>query len=299
MHVDNVKQIKKDHIKNIAFVVGNGINRYGLIEGNSSWDQLLLELWRKVIGEYKSDVPLGISLTEFYDILELNNTNNGSTINLQKEFCNLMNKWSFQKHHVNFIKFAMRFNTPVLTTNFDNTFQKAGRLNLYRTSTGGFTDFYPWESYYSLSRLNYPTDGFGVWHINGMQKYFRSIRLGLTHYMGSVERARRMIHKGNEERLFAGKNVHNWPGAKTWLHIVFNKSLFIFGLGLEENEVFLRWLLIERAKYFNKFKKRRMQGWYIAKNGSTSRGKKLFLNQIGIKVIELSNYKDIYENLWN
>ena len=299
MQVDSVKQIIKDHIENIAFVTGNGINRYGLTEGNSSWDQLLLELWRKVVGEYKNNVPLGISLTEFYDILELNNTNNGSAINLQKEFCNLMNEWSFQQHHINFIKFAIRFNTPILTTNFENTFQKAGKLNLYRTSTKGFTDFYPWDSYYSLSRLDYPTDGFGVWHINGMQKYFRSIRLGLTHYMGSVERARRMIHKGNEERLFTGKNAHNWLGAKTWLHIVFNKSLFIFGLGLEENEVFLRWLLIERAKYFNKFKERRMQGWYIAKNGSTSPGKKLFLNQIGIQVIELPSYTDIYENLWN
>jgi len=299
MQIKHTKQIIEQHIENIAFVVGNGINRYGLQEGNSSWDQLLLELWGKVVGEYKNNVPMGISLTEFYDILELNNTNNRSTINLQKEFCNLMKDWNFQQHHVNFIQFAIRSQMPVLTTNFENIFQKAGNLELYRTSRKGFTDFYPWESYYGLSQLEYPTDGVGVWHINGMQKYFRSIRLGLTHYMGSVERARSMIHKGNEEKLFTGKNVHSWKGAKTWLHIVFNRSLFIFGLGLDENEVFLRWLLIERAKYFMKFPKRKMQGWYIAKNGSTSRGKKLFLEQVGIEVIELHDYADIYEHLWN
>ena len=299
MQIKQVKQIIRKNIDDISFVVGNGINRYGLQDENSSWDQLLLELWRKVVGEYKNNVPIGISLTEFYDILELNNTNNGSTINLQKEFCDLMGNWNFEQHHVLFLDFAKHAHAPILTTNFDNIFQKAGQLELYRTSRKGFTDFYPWDSYYGLSKLEYPTSGFGVWHINGMQRYFRSIRLGLTHYMGSVERARSMIHKGNEERLFTGKNVHKWKGAKTWLHVVFNKSIFIFGLGLDENEVFLRWLLIERAKYFRKFPERKKQGWYIAKKDITSHGKKLFLEQVGIDVIELPTYDDIYKHLWD
>lgn len=47
--------------------------------------------------------------------------------------------------------------------------------------------------------------------------------------------------------------MREWDGAASWLHIVFNSPLLIFGLGLEENEVFFRWLLIERARYFKKF----------------------------------------------
>ena len=67
--------------------------------------------------------------------------------------------------------------------------------------------------------------------------------------MGCVERARKMIQSNGFNELFDGKNQYNWIGGNTWLHVIFNKDLFIFGLSLEENEVFLRWLLIQRAKY--------------------------------------------------
>jgi hypothetical protein len=119
--------------------------------------------------------------------------------------------------------------------------------------------------------------------------------------MGSVEKARNLLHKGNEERLFSGKNINNWKGSKTWLHIVFNKSLFIFGLELEENETFLRWLLIQRIKYFNRFQGKMHQGWYICKRdkNESKLGKKFFLERVGFKIIEVDDYKDIYENLWN
>jgi hypothetical protein len=131
-----------------------------------------------------------------------------------------------------------------------------------------------------------------------MQKYHRSIRLGLSHYMGSVERARALIHKANENRLITGKNINDWKGVKSWLHIFFNKSIFVFGLGLAENEVFMRWLLIERAKYYRKFPDRRRTGWYITKSGDTNPGKKLFLEKVGFEYIEIQNYSDIYETIW-
>lgn len=89
----------------------------------------------------------------------------------------------------------------------------------------GFTRFYPWTIYYSDRELDYPTYGFGIWFVNGLIKYPSSIRLGLTQYMGSVEKARGYIHKQKENRLFSGKNQNDWAGSKTWLHIIFNKSL--------------------------------------------------------------------------
>ena len=70
--------------------------------------------------------------------------------------------------------------------------------------------------------------------------------------MGSVQRARTWLHRG-EANLFNAKNRPDWDGARTWVHLMFNKPLLIFGLGLTETEVFLRWLLIERARYFRRF----------------------------------------------
>jgi len=209
-----------------------------------------------------------------------------------------MDDWIYSFHHLNFINYAKKINAPVLTTNFDNIFQRAGALEFFKIKKPGFTDFYPWECYFGNTELPFPTDDFGVWHINGMQKYHRSIILGLTHYMGCVQRARTFIHKGKEGRLFTGKNTQNWSGSKTWLHILFNKDLLIFGLGLEENEVFLRWLLIERAKYFNAFPNRKHNAWYLTTPGKTKPGKRLFLENVGMSIIELKDYTEIYKDLW-
>jgi hypothetical protein len=211
-----------------------------------------------------------------------------------------MKDWQPLNHHSAIISRIKDLNAPVLTTNFEETFARTIEYQQYRTEQEGFTDFYPWTTYHGTSQLDLPTDGFGIWYINGMINYHRSIRLGLSHYMGSVERARNLLHKGNEERLFSGKNVSNWKGYKTWLHIVFNKSLFVFGLGLEENETFLRWILIERIKYFKRFPDRKCKGWYINKrnNNGTDQGKKFFLERVGFEVIDVDDYAEIYENIW-
>ena len=159
-----------------------------------------------------------------------------------------------------------------------------------------FTDFYPWNMYYSDREISNPLDGFAVWHINGTRDYPRSIRLGLSDYMGSVERARKMIQGNSLDEYFMGKNQSYWKGYNTWFHIIFNKSLFIFGLGLEENEVFLRWLLIQRTKYCKMYNKNH-KGWYIDKG--IKEGKRFFLEQLGFEVIEISDYKTLYQALEN
>ncbi|MDP3549251.1 MAG: hypothetical protein Q8R81_02530 [Novosphingobium sp.] len=94
-----------------------------------------------------------------------------------------------------------------------------------------------------------------------MAKYKTSIRLGLSHYMGSVRRAGGWLHGRSDENPFRAKNRREWQGARTWLHLLFNKPLLFVGLGLAENEVFLRWLLIEQAKYFRTFFDRAHDAW--------------------------------------
>ncbi|WP_245564906.1 hypothetical protein [Spirosoma panaciterrae] len=302
----SIRNIVENNYTEIAFIVGNGINRYPNNPLAISWEDLLIRLWQEFSPEAYNQVPEGITLTEFYDLLEISAGDSRTTnFQIQKRASEILSDWTFLDHHTAFVDKAYRINAPILTTNFDLILPKSVHyrgVKQYYTDTKKFTDFYPWTTYYGGSQLDFPTDGFGIWFINGFVNYHRSIRLGLTHYMGSVEKARNLLHKGDDNKLFSGKNQSNWRGANTWLHIIFNKSLCIFGLGMEENEVFIRWLLIERAKYFKKFPERRKKGWYIDKKyvEQTNRlvGKYKFLQSIGLEIVEVENYDDIYKYPW-
>ena len=181
-----------------------------------------------------------------------------------------------------------RSGCPILTTNFDILMSRSLNLKMYKMGDN-FTDYYPWNVYFSENEYSNPNENFAIWHINGIINYHRSIKLGLSDYMGCVERARRMLQGKDLIEYFNGKNQNNWSGYNTWMHIIFNKNLFIFGLSLDENEVFLRWLLIQRAKYSKMYNKD-LKGWYIDYN--ISKGKRFFLEQINFIVIELNDVKE-------
>lgn len=300
MSVNNIKKIFSRNRNDLAFIFGNGINLH-YNESNVSWSDLLLDLWGAYSFNTKSSIPTGITFTEFYDVLEIQNysqDNFGSK--LQKDVVARMEKWipnGSQNLVLNKIK---KLNAPLLTTNFDDLIPKSLRLDFKKISGSKFTDYYPWSCYYSDRELADPVDGFGVWYLNGMLKYHRSIKLGLSQYMGNVVRARKLMHKRSENISFEGKNQPFWRGDKTWLHIIFNKSLFICGLSLDETEIFIRWLLIERAKYFRKFPDRKYKGWFVMKNVSNPQdeGKKFFLESVGFEIIEINDYQSMYEDMW-
>ena len=103
--------------------------------------------------------------------------------------------------------------------------------------------------------------------------------------------------------MFGGKNLNYWQGYRTWLHIIFNKSLLIMGLKLEENETFLRWLLIQRSKYFAIFPDRKHKGWYLYPKEEEEQanfyGKKVFLEKVGFEMLPVENYDVMYQHLWS
>ncbi len=298
-----LKDIIAYNQSDIAFIVGNGINRFPDNPKAIAWEDLLMKLWTSFAPDSFKQIPKGITITEFYDMLEIANTRK-STLHyqIQKEASKLLADWSYKEHHTAFVKKALALNAPVLTTNFDLVMPYSLSLKQYYTESKHFTDFYPWSTYYGCQQLSNPLDGFGIWYINGFVQYPRSIRLGLSHYMGSVEKARNLLHKGDGKRLFNARNRDSWNGIHTWLHILFHKPLCIFGLGMEENEVFLRWLLIERAKYFKKFPGRRKKGWYVAPKkeqpDDRALGKIKFLEAIGLALVETDDYSGIYETPW-
>jgi hypothetical protein len=117
--------------------------------------------------------------------------------------------------------------------------------------------------------------------------------------MGSVERARTLIHKGGEGRLFADANHGKWNGRDTWLHIIFNNDLLFIGLGLDTSEIFLRWLLIERAKFFKTFPERAKKAWYVHAGRDLSQGQTIFLKSVGCEIIKEESYDALYGDSWS
>ena len=312
MEIDaiDIKDIILGNRYNIAFIIGNGIH-YQYKDCSISWEDLLKGLWNDYVGK-KRNIPKGTSVTEFYDILELNRFWGGQGI-IPQNSEQLIQQRNSVKQNVSSkfppkdsdklrlrvcIERIKELKAPILTTNFDTYISDSVGATLHKlkpiANQYKFTDFYPWNAYYSNREISNPLYEFAVWHINGTCKYPRSIRLGLSDYMGSVERARKMIQGNSLEECFEGKNQSYWAGYNTWLHIIFNKSLFIFGLGLEENEVFLRWLLIQRTKYCKLYNKSH-KGWYVNKN--IKKGKRFFLEQLGFKVIDISDYNILYQAL--
>lgn len=183
---------------------------------------------------------------------------------------------------------------PVLTTNFDTLMSQSLHLFKHKKMGTSFTDFYPWNVYFSDKELEHPVSGFGIWHINGIVEYPRSIKLGISDYMGNVERARKMLLSHDFNEFFNGMNQSNWSGYYTWLHAFFNKDLFIFGLKLNNDEVFLRWLLIQRAKYSQLYNKG-LRGWFVDYN--ISKATRFFLEHIGFEAISIKKYDTLYNAL--
>jgi hypothetical protein len=288
--------ILRRHSQQLALLIGNGINRHSNAAAVNSWDDLLVDIARDCIPGVRS-VPPGTALTEFYDVVELKSL--ASIGDLQAEFCRSMADWRPFPHHRRIMRWAVANRVPVLTTNFDDVLSQAAGCGFQFPRNPKFTAFYPWGCHFALDLVLDPCADFGIWHVNGMARYKTSIRLGLSHYMGSVQRARGWLHGRGDDHLFRSKNRRDWLGARTWVHVVFNKPLLIFGLALGENEVFLRWLLIERAKYFRAFPDRAHEAWYVYvddRRDERQAGKHFFLELIGVRCIEVGDYAELYEN---
>ncbi len=294
-----IQHILSENKKNLAFILGNGINLH-YQKDNVSWYNLLLDLWKAHADEPMDEIPEGISFIEFYDALGLQNvTQSGFSTQLQKDVKGKMLNWQPDNAQNLVLDKIKSYNAPILTTNFDDLIPKSMQLKAHRIPNTSFTDHYPWSTYYGDEKLNSPLNNFGVWYMNGMVKYHRSIKLGLSEYMGNVERARKLVN--NNYGYVPNEETSPWLMSNTWIDILFNKSLCIFGLSLDETEVFFRWLLIQRAKFFKRFPKYDQKGWYLMKkeeNNPQLVGKKFFLKSVGIEVLEVEDYPVLYEDIW-
>ena len=244
----------------IALLIGNGVNRF-TNNSDSSWDDLLAQISHKQNVALTDEELREMSNAELFDILDLARPTD-DRLDLQRTFCDLMQNWKHAPHHSRIVGWAQRHFAPIITVNFDENLSRSVGARFFAqcgdTDAPGFTDFYPWRSYFGSRPIALPLKGFGIWHAHGMMRYARSIRLGLTHYMGSVHRARAWIYRTDNSliRYLQGKS-RSWNGIHTWLHPFFFSDIALVGFGFGKDETFLRWLFLERARLYKRFPSRR------------------------------------------
>lgn len=175
-----------------------------------------------------------------------------------KEF---FKNYSLQDWILPLLLFASKEQIPIMTTNYDEALSK--KLNLTRHCKIGNSDSqftFPFETYFSKTEIECPWKEFAIWHINGMVSYPQSIKIGYLDYtkMFNVIYERLFHGTAGLSSLIKGKgNLCN-----TWISIFFYRNLFIWGVGLNDDEYVLRWLLVERAKY-NIVCNKNLKGWYV------------------------------------
>ncbi len=288
-----LKLLMNTNRNDLAILLGNGINQFNAAKGQNSWNALLAVLARTYLAPSVKGTLPGISHVEFFEALELAYNRRAGEPSLTSKFVELMASWLPMEQHGQLTQWAQKNQVPILTTNFESTLGEASASKLQRPRNPKFTHVYPWELCYSTEAIESPCEQFGIWHVHGMAHYPTSIRLGLSQYMGAVHRAHAWLY-GGSGRLFSDPGGANWSGANTWLQIFMHKPLLILGQGLTETEIFLRWLLLQRIKYFKAHEKLAKGGWYIYKAGDINPGKDLFLRSVGIKPVAVDSYDEMY-----
>jgi hypothetical protein len=320
--LEEIRNELRERKESLAFVFGNGINRYACSKARVgarkiAWDGMLLALWEQVCGEEfymknakgEPEIPSeGISYTEFYSILEnflqndnkLNCKNPKARVGLKartkayvEKNINIRRKY----HHWLHKQLAEVFDCPVLTTNYDYNIEEGMTLDPDYRQLKYYTNKFLMESYMTDGDGKDPFNEFCVWHVNGALRFASSLRIGLADYMSIITQASDRISEWQKCRK-NGLPMEDITFNKSWLRLFFEKDLCIVGLSLDTNEILLRWLLIERKKFFDNYPDLKRKTWYVSKNGDVKKGMEFFLNFLDIDFIGLDNYQDVYEGVF-
>ena len=276
-----------------VLLIGNGIN---LKNKGSKWDELLKKVIQKKLGESsyleKAIGKKGITNTEIQNIISLEyNRKTGQRIQEQELFKAVKdNIEDIEYDSVLMLDRCKKDNCQILTTNYDFNIEKYLWDEHYKTimrPKGKYisSNYYPWDK--SFGSID---NGTQVWHIHGNKNLWQSIILSLTRYIGAIHKAKDLIYNGSIYE-------DDWIGSTTWLKYFFTKPLIIAGLALDPQELFLRWLLLQRAS-FNQSHKPSPPAFYLARKKSTySLGKNKFLKFVGVNICK---FKDVYnDEIWN
>ena len=196
---------------NSVILVGNGINWRGN-NSSISWESILKSLDK---GKGSGNVPKGYPLTEYFEILNINRPNRDGMVS---EFIEKIKSIEPGRAHLDLVNTCMDKGINILTTNFDHSIEKTGNFHegAYRKLDEGFTDYYPWQRYYSNGQK---AGGIKIWHVNGDIKYRRSIKLSVCDYAGCI----------NHYTKFDPSTKSRYKRDKTWINEIMEKNLIIIG----------------------------------------------------------------------
>jgi len=319
---------------NVALMLGNGINLTSRGSRGISWDKLMENLITLAAANFPVQDETAVKLRrllqrgangetaaswpEVFDFIlatgkikpELRRRTSNE-LKLQSMIAQMLKEMKPGPPHRAVANWAAQFRVPILTTNYDHCFQDALASDVCKRHRFGnrkpLTDLYPWDRYYAPSIIGDPADSFAIWHIHGDRALRRSIRAGLDQYMGMVQRLRKLklpvakeILSGPDEDQRDDPAFHAAP----WLRTFMGKKLWIQGLGLRSAEVSIRWLLIQRLRYWRRFRAehRHENGWYVHgptdKIGQLDEQRRSFFEGLGLKVIEIAKPNEVYLDLF-
>jgi hypothetical protein len=304
-----LKEILMDQSSDCALVIGNGVIR-AMERVGKSWEDIIEKISASRGMDFKLDDGSRHRLnhTEIFSALEMSSR---AYKTARKEFSECIEQMEDEISHERdaphrvVCEWASKNRAVVMTTNFDRVMQRIIGAKQKQHWGKWRSPQYPWSTYYSLEKTDSPLSGVSIWNIHGILDYKDSMRLGLSDYMGAVSRARKYFEesgffRSRDDRRAAGSK--QWKSTQTWLDLFFGRDLVFVGLALDSQEVFLRWLLIQREIYFRRNKKARRQTWYIAPReelGGLYEAKYNFLKSIGVVVVEGPSYKILYtREIW-
>jgi hypothetical protein len=232
-----------------------------------------------------------------YDFIHNPDLINDKKTNINKEIARLMKKREPKLVHQYIVSRIKKLNAPILTTIFDETLSKTFNYKRFILDQKSFNAYYPWTVYHAESPLSDPLQGFGIWYINGMIHYPSSLNYSKQQYYKLTRKFLSLIDPLNQEDCF---NQPNNIVLNSWINILFNKSLFVFGMGNEIQDDFLSFVLFARASYYRCFPEKKHKSWYVCHALSPIAEEYTVhsLKKKDFEIIELNSTKDIYENIW-
>ena len=272
------------------FLIGNGLN---IAMGNDkcSWDKVLWNIantdGRKSLfsPEHK---PL-LSSLETFNAIQLKSEHTIFSDKIVPEIKKI--KFKADKNP-SLLKFAEKNNVDILTTNFDMNIERYLWNCNYEKLKFSHGGFYPWRKYYSAADFCSQSDSkTRVWHIHGDITQNRSILFSMTRYMRAARKAAGLL---NDD-----KNDHS-ALKQTWMWEFFSRPLIIAGLALSEQEIFLRWLLLERLMSARRLclQSDLPQSYYLYRDPEEVEKLSVFLKMVNITPVYMG--KKIFDNpIWD
>ena len=214
---------------------------------------------------------------------------------IKKEIAKSFRAYKYLPEITNIVNKIKNIDAPILTTNYDTVLSESIGIERDDIKSFGSKIKDEWFSYYG-NYIDNPTSGFGIWHIHGIHTNHKSISIGNTDYMKNVYFSNLLLP--NSDINLVDLTYDNWNGFNSWLNIFFNKDLFVFGLGLNNDETFLRWLFIKRKEY-SILSRKNLKSWYITKSSENiSCAKRYFLESVGFEIVYIQDWDVLYEKIW-